>query len=179
MTKRYGDSTILNELDLHIPSGRFGGGGPQRRRQKYPAAPAGGSGKTNAGELLAGATPTAAIQDDTRMMFQDARLLPWKAVIDGDGAGAKKALARPCRPPTSVGQRSDNRTGVAGRAVGWAEAAARCAGRALIHRPRLLLDEPLGALDALTRLEMQELIASPWQEHGFTVLRSRTTSVKR
>ena len=35
---------------------------------------------------------------------------------------------------------------------------------------QLLLDEPLGALDALTRLEMQELIVSLWQEHGFTVL---------
>ena len=34
----------------------------------------------------------------------------------------------------------------------------------------LLLDEPLGALDALTRLEMQDLIVSLWQEHGFTVL---------
>lgn len=32
------------------------------------------------------------------------------------------------------------------------------------------MDEPLGALDALTRLEMQELIVSLWQEHGFTVL---------
>ncbi len=43
--------------------------------------------------------------------------------------------------------------------------------RALIHRPGLLLlDEPLGALDALTRLEMQDLIVSLWQEHGFTVL---------
>ena len=43
--------------------------------------------------------------------------------------------------------------------------------RALINQPRLLLlDEPLGALDALTRIEMQQLIERLWQQHGFTVL---------
>ena len=43
--------------------------------------------------------------------------------------------------------------------------------RSLVNEPEiLLLDEPLGALDALTRLEMQDLIVSLWQEHGFTVL---------
>jgi sulfonate transport system ATP-binding protein len=43
--------------------------------------------------------------------------------------------------------------------------------RALAHRPRLLLlDEPLGALDALTRLEMHALIETLWSESGFTAL---------
>ena len=43
--------------------------------------------------------------------------------------------------------------------------------RSLVHRPRLLLlDEPLGALDALTRIEMHRLIESLWLQHGFTAL---------
>jgi len=41
----------------------------------------------------------------------------------------------------------------------------------LVHNPRLLLlDEPLGALDALTRIEMHQLIEGLWQRNGFTAL---------
>jgi ABC-type sulfate/molybdate transport systems ATPase subunit len=43
--------------------------------------------------------------------------------------------------------------------------------RALASKPSLLLlDEPLGALDALTRIEMQQLLERLWQEQGFTAL---------
>jgi sulfonate transport system ATP-binding protein len=43
--------------------------------------------------------------------------------------------------------------------------------RALVSHPRLLLlDEPLGALDALMRIEMQDLIERVWQEKGFTAI---------
>jgi sulfonate transport system ATP-binding protein len=113
VTKRYGDNTILNELDLHIPSGQFvavvgrSGGGKSTLLRLLA-----GWKNPNAGELLAGATPLAAIQDDTRMMFQDARLLPWKTVIDNVGLGLKAPGATPpCRHWPASDSRAARRSG--------------------------------------------------------------------
>ena len=90
VTKRYGENTILNALDLHIPTGQFvavvgrSGGGKSTLLRLLA-----GLEKPNAGELLAGSTPLAQVQEDSRMMFQDSRLLPWKSVIDNVGLGLK------------------------------------------------------------------------------------------
>ena len=169
--KRYGDNTVLNELDLHIPAGQFvaivgrSGGGKSTLLRLLA-----GLETPDGGEILAGTTPLATIQDDTRMMFQDARLLPWKTVIDNVGLGlngnwrdeARQALA-------AVGL--ENRADEWPAALSGGQKQRVALARALIHRPGLLLlDEPLGALDALTRIEMQDLIAALWQKHGFTVL---------
>ena len=171
VTKLYGDKTILNALDLHIPAGQFvavvgrSGGGKSTLLRLLAGLEA-----PNGGEILAGTTPLANIQDDTRMMFQDARLLPWKTVMDNVGLGLKGHWREEARQALAA-------VGLEDRAGDWPAALSggqkqRVAlARALIHRPGLLLlDEPLGALDALTRIKMQDLIASLWQEHGFTVL---------
>lgn len=169
--KRYGANTVLNGLNLHIPAGQFvavvgrSGGGKSTLLRLLA-----GLEKPNAGELLAGNGPLAASQQETRMMFQDARLLPWKSVIDNVGLGLSgQWRENALQALTAVGL--ENRAGEWPAALSGGQKQRVALARALIHRPGLLLlDEPLGALDALTRLEMQDLIASLWQEQGFTVL---------
>jgi sulfonate transport system ATP-binding protein len=169
--KRYGSNTVLNELDLHIPAGQFvavvgrSGGGKSTLLRLLA-----GLEKPNAGELLAGNGPLAASQQETRMMFQDARLLPWKTVIDNVGLGLKgKWCDAALETLAAVGL--ENRAEEWPAALSGGQKQRVALARALIHRPGLLLlDEPLGALDALTRLEMQDLIESLWLSQGFTVL---------
>ena len=172
VSKHYAENIVLNQLDLHIPAGQFvavvgrSGGGKSTLLRLLA-----GLETPTAGDVLAGTTPLAEIQEDTRMMFQDARLLPWKKVIDNVGLGLKGREWR------SAALEALAAVGLADRAHEWPAALSggqkqRVAlARALIHRPGLLLlDEPLGALDALTRIEMQGLIESLWQQHNFTVL---------
>jgi len=172
VSKQYGSRTILNKIDLHIPSGQFvavvGRSGCGKSTLLRLLA---GLEQSSSGELLAGNAPLQSARDDTRLMFQEARLLPWKKVIDNVGLGLRGREWR------SAAMDALTAVGLADRANEWPAALSggqkqRVAlARALIHRPGLLLlDEPLGALDALTRIEMQGLIESLWQQHHFTVL---------
>ncbi|MFZ6766810.1 ATP-binding cassette domain-containing protein [Undibacterium sp. Di26W] len=105
---------------------------------------------------------------DTRVMFQDSRLLPWKTVIDNVALGlGSDQSARQALQKVALAERADEWPSVLSGGQRQRVALAR----ALVHEPALLLlDEPLGALDALTRIEMQNLIENLWQQRGFTAV---------
>jgi sulfonate transport system ATP-binding protein len=137
-----------------------------------------GCGKSTLLRLLAGLETADAgsidfgadgVRPDTRIMFQEARLLPWKRVLQNVALG----LPHDCSDATDA----LHKVGLHERAQEWPAVLSggqrqRVAlARALVHDPQiLLLDEPLGALDALTRIEMQQLIESLWQARGLTAL---------
>ncbi len=171
VVKRYGTRQVLTDVNLAVQPGEFvaivgrsGCGKSTLLRLLAGLEPA------TEGRLDAAQQPITGTREDLRIMFQDARLLPWKRVIDNVALGLP-AHERP-RAEEVLAQ-----VGLADRAGDWP---ARLSGgqrqrvalaRALVHRPRLLLlDEPLGALDALTRIEMHELIGDLWRAHGFTAL---------
>ncbi|HEV6967001.1 ATP-binding cassette domain-containing protein [Roseateles sp.] len=166
VAKSFGPRHVLHGLDLHIAPGEF-----------VALVGRSGCGKSTLLRLIAGLdTPDAGridagTADERRLMFQDARLLPWKRIVDNVALGLEGADARP-RAMEALAQ-----VGLGGRAGDWPATLSggqrqRVAlARALVHRPRLLLlDEPLGALDALTRLEMHRLIEQLWRRHRFTAL---------
>ena len=171
--KAYGARQVLHGIDLDIAPGEFvavvGRSGCAKStllRLLAQLEP------PSAGQVLADGMQTLAqVRGDIRLMFQDARLLPWKTVLGNVGLGltGADAQARACDALAAVG--------LAERAGDWPAVLSggqrqRVAlARALVHAPRLLLlDEPLGALDALTRIEMHRLIETLWQRHGFTAL---------
>lgn len=172
IAKAYGERRVLNDIDLDIAPGEF-----------VTIVGRSGCGKStllrllaqleqpDAGTVQSAGEPLAARRDDIRIMFQDARLLPWKRVVDNVALGLPGRWARE-RALEALAQ-----VGLAERADDWPAVLSggqrqRVAlARALVHAPRLLLlDEPLGALDALTRIEMHRLIESLWRQHRFTAL---------
>jgi sulfonate transport system ATP-binding protein len=170
--KVYGERVVLDGVDLDIAPGEFiaivgrSGCGKSTLLRLVAALESAQSGSiTLDGESL------ASHRDDVRIMFQDARLLPWKRVVDNIALGLTGPDAK-ARALEALAQ-----VGLADRAHEWPAVLSggqrqRVAlARALVHRPRLLLlDEPLGALDALTRIEMHGLIERLWKEHGFTAI---------
>ncbi len=170
--KSFGEREVLRDVDLNIRPGEFiavvGRSGCGKSTLLRLLA---GLDERSSGTLRSNGEALGARGEEVRIMFQDSRLLPWKRVLDNVALGLKGGDARD-RARAALAQ-----VGLAERADEWPAVLSggqrqRVAlARALVHTPRLLLlDEPLGALDALTRLEMHELIESLWLSQGFTAL---------
>ena len=171
LSKHFGEKEVLKNVQLTIEKGQFVAiiGKSGSGKSTLLRLVAGLETVTN-GELLFNGVDSKKSTDNVTMMYQDSRLLPWKKVIDNVGLGldgnwqekaeevleAVGLLAFKDEWPSTLSGGQKQRVALA---------------RALIHEPSLLmLDEPLSALDAFTRLEMQNLIETIWKRLGFTAL---------
>jgi sulfonate transport system ATP-binding protein len=176
LVKRFGDKIVLNALNLYAPAGQFlavvgrSGCGKSTLLRLLAGLDEADGGRISLGDREVDDAPRLA-----RVMFQEARLLPWASVLAnvevglGHERGSAPGRRRALEALASVG--------LADRADDWPSSLSggqkqRVAlARALVSRPRFLaLDEPLGALDALTRIEMQQLLETAWRRERFTAI---------
>jgi sulfonate transport system ATP-binding protein len=169
--KSFGARQVLGGLDLSIPAGQFvaivgrSGGGKTTLLRLLT-----GLDQPSSGRVLIADAPVAGLQSAVRLLFQDARLLPWQRVISNVGIARAPGWREAAHAALAD-------VGLADRAHDWPSVLSggqrqRVAlARALVNHPGvLLLDEPFGALDALTRQEMHQLVTQIWQSHGFTTV---------
>jgi sulfonate transport system ATP-binding protein len=173
LRKSFGDNEVLRGIDLHIPAG-----------QSVAIVGRSGCGKSTLLRLIAGLeTITSgtislgedARPEDVRVMFQEPRLLPWARVLSNveGGLGRERhspdAQARAESALVEVGLADKRSQWPAVLSGGQKQRVALA--RALVSQPRVLaFDEPLGALDALTRISMQRLLERVWHDQGFTAI---------
>ena len=176
--KSFDGTAVIEGLNLFLPAGGF----------TAVVGPS-GCGKSTLLRLILGLeTPTGGRIDlegpatsprrsepPKRIMFQEPRLLPWARVVDNVAVGLSGHGSRAERRERALAALAE--VGLADKAGQWPATLSggqrqRVAlARALVSRPGLLaLDEPLGALDALTRIGMQDLIERIWRAQGFTAL---------
>ncbi|URD38554.1 ATP-binding cassette domain-containing protein [Methylobacterium tardum] len=177
--KSFDGNAVIEGLNLFLPAGGF-----------TAVVGRSGCGKSTLLRLILGLeTPTGGRIDlekpdsssprrsepPKRIMFQEPRLLPWARVADNVAVGLSGHGSRAERRERALAALAE--VGLSDKAGQWPATLSggqrqRVAlARALVSRPGLLaLDEPLGALDALTRIGMQDLIERIWQAQGFTAL---------
>lgn len=169
--KSFGRISVLGNFNLEVPAGQFlavvgrSGGGKSTLMRLVAGLDAPGSGRVS----IAG-RKVERLHPSVRLLFQEARLVPWQRVVENVG------IARGQDWRESA-QRTLADVGLEGREEEWPSVLSggqrqRVAlARALVSEPQiLLLDEPFGALDALTRIEMHRLLERLWSERGFTTI---------
>ncbi|MFI9486154.1 ABC transporter ATP-binding protein [Promicromonospora sp. NPDC052451] len=169
LVRTYGTPAgVLDGLDLEIAEGEF-----------VAILGRSGSGKSTLLRALAGldhdvqGSGDVQVPRNVSVVFQDSRLLPWARVLDNVVLGHEAPPAR----ARDAGRAALAEVGLAGRERAWpnelsgGEQQRVSLARSLARSPELLLaDEPFGALDALTRLRMHDLLRDLLRRHRPTVL---------
>lgn len=166
VSRKFDGRLVLSGIDLTIRPGEF-----------VVLVGKSGCGKSTLLKIVGGldveAEGTIAVSESHAIVFQDARLLPWKSVWKNVilGLDGKRNELRE-RAFAALAE-----VALAERANAWpltlsgGEAQRVAIARALVRTPQLLLlDEPFAALDALTRLKMQQQVLALWRRHRIAVL---------
>lgn len=177
LQKSFGANRVLRGVDLHVPAGQF-----------VAIVGRSGCGKSTLLRLLLGLEQPSGGEfwfgdradappdrRAVRVMFQEPRLLPWARVLDnveiglGEKRRSRTARAHALATLHEVGLDARRRDWPSVLSGGQKQRVALA--RALVSRPRVLaFDEPLGALDALTRISMQKLLERVWLDQRFTAV---------
>jgi sulfonate transport system ATP-binding protein len=169
LSRSFGDRPVLDGVDLAIAPGEF-----------VALLGRSGTGKTTLLRILDGLDPgyegDVLVPQRRAVVFQEPRLMPWQRILPNvalglrPGAGGRAALRQRSLEALSE-------VGLANQAHAWpitlsgGEAQRVALARALVREPQLmLLDEPFGALDALTRTRMHALLQDLCARHRPAVL---------
>lgn len=130
-----------------------------------------------AGEVLVDGKPVRAPGPDRGVVFQQTALFPWLSVEDNIGFGLTLRTNREKADRTQVVERMLQRTGLMAfrqrrpaELSGGMRQRAAIASVLAINPSTLLMDEPFGALDSLTRSIMQDFLLEIWEEQRKTVV---------
>jgi sulfonate transport system ATP-binding protein len=162
--RNFGDREVLRGIDFTLG-----------RRQFVALLGRSGSGKSTILRALAGLDPGAVgelwVPARRSVVYQEPRLLPWARVL------ANVVLGLEGRDAAARGRAALDEVGLLGHEDDWpktlsgGEAQRVALARALVREPQLLLlDEPFGALDALTRIRMHALVVKLCRRHHPAVL---------
>ena len=173
----FGDLEVLRDLSLHAEQGEFvtilgpSGGGKSTFFSILTGASAASS-----GEVLVDGAPLTARGKNFAFMPQKDSLLPWRRVLDNltlglEVQGVKRAQARErVRPLLPVFGLEGFEDAYPFELSGGMRQRAALLRTVVQERDVLLLDEPFGALDALTRTQMQAWLEKMWEEFRWTML---------